>query len=244
MRWIYLSPHFDDAVLSCGGLIWEQSRKGISTEIWTICAGDAPPGPLSVQAHYCHAVWGTGDAVQTIAIRTEEDQNAADLVGAQTTRFSIPDCIYRRDGKGELIYPEDISGSPRLGDKDLDADIAAALASELQPADVLVSPLTLGAHVDHILTRLAAERLGRPLLYYADIPYLFRKPETLAPATDGMKSTLHPVSEKGLTIWQHGIAAYKSQMTMLFEGEEQMRGALRQEWESRSGICLWEYHKS
>ena len=28
MRWIYLSPHFDDAVLSCGGLIWEQTHSG------------------------------------------------------------------------------------------------------------------------------------------------------------------------------------------------------------------------
>ena len=29
MRWIYLSPHLDDAVLSCGGLIFEQSRQGL-----------------------------------------------------------------------------------------------------------------------------------------------------------------------------------------------------------------------
>jgi len=41
MRWIYISPHFDDAVLSCGGLIWEQTHKGITVEIWTVCAGDA-----------------------------------------------------------------------------------------------------------------------------------------------------------------------------------------------------------
>jgi LmbE family N-acetylglucosaminyl deacetylase len=50
MRWIYLSPHFDDAVLSCGGLIFEQARQGIPIEIWTIFAGNPPPGPLSMFA--------------------------------------------------------------------------------------------------------------------------------------------------------------------------------------------------
>jgi len=43
-------PHFDDAVLSCGGLIWEQTQKGIPVEIWTVCAGDAPPGSPSMLA--------------------------------------------------------------------------------------------------------------------------------------------------------------------------------------------------
>ena len=62
MRWIYISPHFDDAVLSCGGLIFEQARQGIPVEIWTICAGDAPPGPLSQLAQDCHVQWGTQTA--------------------------------------------------------------------------------------------------------------------------------------------------------------------------------------
>ena len=55
MRWIYLSPHFDDAVLSCGGLIRAQSQEGLAVEIWTIFAGDPPPGPLSEFALKIHA---------------------------------------------------------------------------------------------------------------------------------------------------------------------------------------------
>jgi len=39
MRWIYLSPHFDDAVLSCGGLIFDQTCGGTAVEIWTVFAG-------------------------------------------------------------------------------------------------------------------------------------------------------------------------------------------------------------
>jgi len=42
MHWIYLSPHLDDAVLSCGGIIWQQVQSGHQVEIWTICAADPP----------------------------------------------------------------------------------------------------------------------------------------------------------------------------------------------------------
>lgn len=39
MRWIYISPHLDDAVLSAGGLIYEQTRAGHEVEIWTFMCG-------------------------------------------------------------------------------------------------------------------------------------------------------------------------------------------------------------
>ena len=54
MRWIYLSPHFDDAVLSCGGVIFEQSRQGIQTEIWTIFAGSPPHSVFSLDPNVVH----------------------------------------------------------------------------------------------------------------------------------------------------------------------------------------------
>ena len=77
MRWIYLSPHFDDVVLSCGGLIWEQTHSGITVEIWTICAGNPPAGPISEYAMGMHKIWKTGSAQETVELRRIEDQNAA-----------------------------------------------------------------------------------------------------------------------------------------------------------------------
>jgi LmbE family N-acetylglucosaminyl deacetylase len=238
MRWIYLSPHFDDAVLSCGGLIFEQSRQGIQTEIWTIFAGDAPAGLLSPLALRCHVDWGIQDVHELVATRRDEDQAAAAIVGAETAHLSLPDCIYRRDAAGEPLYPDEVFVPFHPFDLGLDADIAAVLAAELLPADILVSPLAIGAHVDHRLARLAAERLNRPLHYYADIPYVIRKPELLAPATQGMASDIYPVSEDGLHAWMSGSAAYQTQMLMVFETEMKMRTVLRADWETRYGICL------
>ncbi len=240
MRWIYISPHFDDAVLSCGGLIWDQAQKGIPVEIWTICAGDAPSGPLSPLALDCHRQWGLASADEVVAARRLENQEAAAQVGAETVNFSIPDCIYRRSPTGELLYPEDVFVPVHPSEKELDADIAAALVTELQPDDRLVSPLAIGSHLDHGLARRAAERLGRPLWYYADIPYHFNHPESLALLTSGMQAALHPLPEKGLLAWQNGIAAYATQILMLFETTEKMQAAIRLYWESSHGLQLWQ----
>lgn len=240
MRWIYISPHFDDAILSCGGLIWEQAQKGNPVEIWTVCAGDALPGPLSLFAMGCHLQWGIESAAELVAARRLENQEAAALVGAETVDFSIPDCIYRRSPTAELLYPEDVFVPIHSFEKNLDVEIASALASELQPDDIIVSPLALGGHLDHVLTRLAAEHWGRKISYYADIPYLLNNPELLASATHGRNETLYPVSEKGLAAWQNGITAYATQILMLFETGEKMQEAIRLYWESSHGIRLWQ----
>jgi len=60
MNWIYLSPHLDDVALSVGGLLWEQSQAGEQVAVWTICAGDPPPGDFAAFAQTLHARWGIG----------------------------------------------------------------------------------------------------------------------------------------------------------------------------------------
>ena len=51
---VYLSPHLDDAVLSCGGMIHRQAQAGERVVVVTVCAGDPPPGPLSDFARSLH----------------------------------------------------------------------------------------------------------------------------------------------------------------------------------------------
>ncbi len=182
MRWIYISPHFDDAVLSCGGLIFEQTRQGTPVEIWTILAGDPPPGPLSEFARQNHALWGLPGGKETVAMRRAEDERASSLVGADLVHFDIPDCIYRRSPQGQALYPETVISAPHPADRKLPDRMAACLRSELLKDDILVCPLALGGHVDHVLVRQAVESLHQPLLYYADVPYLLNNPQTLEPA--------------------------------------------------------------
>jgi hypothetical protein len=66
MEWIYLSPHFDDVAFSCGGLVWEQTELGDEVSIWTICAGEPPPGPVSKYAQSLHDRWKTGPSAVSV----------------------------------------------------------------------------------------------------------------------------------------------------------------------------------
>lgn len=239
MRWIYLSPHFDDAVISCGGWIWEQTQQGLRVEVWTVCAGDPPPGPLSREARHCHRVWGTGSAEETVALRRAEDQAANRAIQAAWRHLSTPDCIYRGSPQGEPLYPEEVNLRPHVLESALDQKIAAEIREGLDPEDQLACPLAIGGHVDHLLTRAAAQRLGRPIWYYADLPYLFRHPQALAPAIQGLRAVLQPISLDGLRAWLTGIAAHASQILMQFTSEAEMQVAVRHYWENLGGIQMW-----
>ncbi len=240
MRWIYISPHFDDAVLSCGGLIWEQAHAGIAAEIWTVCAGEPPTGPVSNYASRMHETWKSGTPRETLALRRIEDQNAARRVGATTAHLSIPDAIYRRTNTGSLLYPDNIFLAPNPREQRLADEIARELASNLTQYDTVVCPLALGGHVDHRMTRLAVERLNRPLWYYADIPYYFREPPALAAATQSMSGKVFQVSPEGVAAWQDGIAVYASQLSSLFDDEAAMRRQIRAYAQENGGLQLWE----
>lgn len=244
MRWIYISPHFDDAVLSCGGLIWEQTHTGIPVEIWTICAGDPPPGPISPFTQAMHDSWKTGTPQETVALRRIEDQNACRRVGALAVHFPVPDCIYRRSGTGSLLYPEGIFGGLNPRDSAVVDEIANLVSSKLNQYDVLVCPLTLGRHVDHLVVRSALEKLGRPLWYYADIPYYFRDPAQLDEASSGLAAKNFYISAEGLQAWQESIAAHKSQISMLFEDDADMRTKIRDYCQKFEGLHLWEREQS
>ncbi len=69
MRWIYISPHLDDAALSAGGFIYEQILDDNPVEIWTIVCGFPPPGELTPFAQALHQEWGTGSAEETVRTR-------------------------------------------------------------------------------------------------------------------------------------------------------------------------------
>jgi LmbE family N-acetylglucosaminyl deacetylase len=240
MRWIYISPHFDDAVLSCGGLIWEQTHSGIPVEIWTVNAGDPPPGSVSDLITRIHKVWKTGSPQETVALRRIEDQNAARWVGATVKHLEGVDAIYRRTKTGALMYTQDVFDPIHPAEAGIVENVTRMLARDLTQYDTLVCPLALGGHVDHVITRCAAEALGRPLWYYADIPYLFNHADELEPAVKGMNGKTFFISPHGLTAWQESIAAHASQLSSLFADLQDMQTQIKNYRQSRSGLTIWD----
>jgi LmbE family N-acetylglucosaminyl deacetylase len=239
MRWIYISPHLDDAVLSCGGLIREQTSSKTPVEIWTICAGDPPSGSFSSFANFQHTQWGTG--IDAYTLRRAEDIAACQIIGARYRHLPFLDCIYRQSKDGNWLYPneESIFGVLSVEDAGTIYTLQTFLAAILKPDDVLVIPLTLGNHVDHQLVRNAAEGLRRPLLYYADAPYVIEYPEKIIDVTHNLNSQLYNFSLQDLVSWQEASQAYRSQLNVLFDGVEKMRSTIDQYFQKEKGIRLW-----
>ena len=173
---LFLSPHPDDAVLSCGGLIHQLTQKGEPVTILTVMAGDPPdPLPDTPLVRELHQRWKIGE--NPVAVRRQEDEAAARVLGARVEFLSIPDCIYRTAG-GVGLYP--------VGDDDLFGDIhpddpaRALLLQTPMPhssdAGRIYVPLGVGNHVDHqLVVAWALEKLGGALdtvFFYEDYPQL------------------------------------------------------------------------
>jgi LmbE family N-acetylglucosaminyl deacetylase len=239
MRYIYLSAHLDDAVLSAGGLIWEQAQAADSVEIWTFMTGVPSSTDLSEDAGKMHKIWGTTTAAATISLRRAEDRRAASIVGATTRHLGFVDALYRRGAGGEALYSDVLRAPVHPADAGLTDRLADDMRSRLRPGDVLVCQLGIGEHVDHVLLRAAAERLGHPLLYLADVPYALGHPDELARFTSGLVAAVTSVTPPGLDAWIAGIHAYGSQLSSLFASPEATDLAIRGYWAGFHGIRLW-----
>ena len=243
MKWIYLSPHLDDVIYSCGGLIWEQTLAGEAVEIWTICAADPPDDPLSSFAETLHQNWGLGkNAVQ---VRREEDRKASQVVGAVPRYFSFLDCIYRKSDSGNYYYlsDQDLFGGLDPGEANLIITLTEELKDQLPAAARIVVPLGIGNHVDHDLTRKAASRLGIPLYYYADYPYA-RETEgkeilKFMGGSAEWEEEIFLISEKGSQGWQEASRSYQSQNPIFWENEEALKEEILAYSSSMGGVRLW-----
>ncbi len=243
--WIFLSAHFDDVVLSAGGLVWELSQRDTPVEIWTICAGDPPADkPLTEYAQLLHGFWNIGEDVPIK--RSKEDAACCKRLGASTyRRYTVPDNIYRyHPVSGEALIKENEDQFKHLEADEayLIPQVADFLRKNLPEDFELVAPLAIGSHRDHVLTRKAAERLGGSLWHYADYPYLIYGEHSLGdwlpadPETFSMK-----ISPSGLKAWQDGFACQRSQIPLLYVDEDDMRDSINKYFKTGYGFTLWKF---
>jgi LmbE family N-acetylglucosaminyl deacetylase len=233
-RTVFLSPHLDDAALSCGGLICSQALSGTPVLVVSVFAG--LPAVLSVSplAAELHERWG--NTTNPAGARRQEDQRAMRLLGADCLHLGYLDAIYRAEGESSLyVADEELFASPRPSEAGLLAKIVSELGSlHIGEHTTLFAPLAVGNHVDHQLVRDAALTLeipSRSVVFYEDYPYVER-PGDLTKALDTIspamwKADVPSLSEECLQTKIKAIAAYRSQLGTLFGGEEKMTMRVR-----------------
>ena len=242
---MYLSPHLDDVALSCGGQICLETAAGNSVLVVTIMAGDPQATTLSDFAQSLHERWQLGDGA--VARRRAEDVKAWQVLGADFAHWELADCVYRSHPEtGVPLYSseEAIFGQLHPAESLLQSELTRSLA-DLPPSGRIVVPLTVGNHVDHQLTRLAAEQWLDPgsLLYYEDYPYAGQK-DALA-AVIGLGHEWRPESialtPAALQAKIEAVACYDSQLSTFFYGPEDLAAQIGQYVASVGGERLWRW---
>jgi len=235
---LYLSAHLDDAVLSCGGLIHKQVQARDRVVVVTICAGDPPPGELSPFAQELHQRWGL-EAARAVAARRAEDLRALASLGAEAFHLPTPDCIYRADSAGRHLYASEpaIFGPLNSAEHVLARRVAEKISGLVHGLGRchLYAPLGLGQHVDHQLTRRAAEIVGNVYAYFDDYPYVAQKTgegqfAALTRTPDGRElvGEAVPLGDANLAAQGQAIAHYASQISTFWANSAEMEAALRE----------------
>jgi LmbE family N-acetylglucosaminyl deacetylase len=146
---LLLSPHWDDAALSC----WSLLSKTGELSVVNVFAALPEPGRRGPW----EALAGLADSRERARARVEEDTRALALVGRRAHNLELPE-ITQRAG------PDAVSV----------AAVARALAESVPRASRVYAPAGIGGHVDHVLARRYARRLlgrGMPVTLYAELPY-------------------------------------------------------------------------
>jgi len=186
---VYLSPHLDDAVFSCGGAMAAQRARGERVRVITVCAvppsEDTPAPPLLRDGLLAAGL----NATEFVRSRREEDRRALSLLDVEYEWAEGLDAIYRLPHTyrtlGALAGP--------IAAEDPLIELAAALVRSIPPDALLYAPLGAGEHVDHCIVCEAVMHAGRRALFYEDFPYAARDPDAVSRRVRALGDSMNPI---------------------------------------------------
>jgi LmbE family N-acetylglucosaminyl deacetylase len=238
-HWIFLSPHFDDVALSCGGLVWYLTQQDQIVKIWTILAGYPTDENYSGFAQQNHLTWGMSGR-EAIRMRKGEDRAACEILGAQPRHLDWPDAIYRRDpqtGEPMVTNNEELLG--KAPEDWLVEEIAQMLRDEIPESANVVVPMGLGNHIDHRVISKAGALFGRVDAFYADYPYILGSFDNPHLTEGKWRKIPHDLGQEALHAWQEAVLCYASQLSGFWRDEDETRLALRN-YLAGGGGRLWQ----
>ena len=225
---VYISPHLDDAVLSCGGALACHTANGARALVVTLCTAVPPlDGPFSDLAREFHAEWGLSPA-EVVMTRLREDEVAMALIGVDYMYVGMMDALYRHPHAYNSRAA--IFGTPAADDP-LDEPLTQFMITlrEHMPDATFYVPLGAGKHVDHQITYQAAlDALGESVAFYEDIPYVLQ-PNVLQQRLNELDAPFVASVldiDSGLLRKIRAAAAYESQLEALFGGAAAMEQQL------------------
>ncbi len=227
---LFVSPHLDDVVFSCGGTLAALADGGWRTVMAT--AFTATVLPATGFALDCQLDKGLGPEVDYMALRRAEDREAARILGVTELRWlALPEAPHRGYGSASALF-----GDPHDDDavwREL-ADRLATLLAEFSP-DQVFAPQGLGGHVDHRQTIRAVQASAGDIAvgWYRDTPYAIRNPAALpfVQAPDAGAVPIGPTLGRKIG----AASAYRSQIGFQFGGSDGVADTLARFARSEGG---------
>jgi LmbE family N-acetylglucosaminyl deacetylase len=154
---VFISPHLDDAVFSCGGTIAKHIYEGdvLILNIFTNFQDNIKKGAIVLGKN-----------------RYQEEADAASFLGFKSDNLGETDAFFRRK-----IYQSPAKLFDYIDNEDINyiAHLSEKIESYLLNIEYnfLYVPLGIGWHVDHILSYLAMKNhfTKSNLIFYEDAPY-------------------------------------------------------------------------
>lgn len=181
---IFISPHPDDAILSCGSFICELKAKCKAVHIITVYSSAGSKGTelTSIISKYvsedcnCSRDEVTYGLCQQLSkVRKKEDINACSkYLKCELKDLDFPDAMYRKDQNGFFYKKEgDLYSTICERDK-FDILLSMFFQEEKMNKSIFYFPMGIGGHVDHrILKEIGLKMLNMNynIAFYGELPY-------------------------------------------------------------------------
>ena len=221
-RCVFISPHEDDALLSCGSLIAQLSGKTDLTVVNIFTKAHKSPYTLSARK-FLHDS-GFTDAQALYEEREREDAEAFSSLTVKVINLGLEDALFRKKKRETFLgtfIPEIDHVYPtyqwHITKKIASDDPAVAtLEKKLEPfkdaKNLIFAPCGIGNHVDHMLARKVSAALFDRYVLYSDFPYNVRLNSFGSALPGGEVYRLDPIMKVKTAL----IKAYHTQFHGLF----------------------------
>lgn len=217
-----ISPHLDDAVLSCSQLLSALSAQVPVTVINVFTTAHSGPYTLSARK-YMRLCQNSSDAKNLFSQRRLEDQQVLKKLGTKIINLGFSDALFRRKSTPTILgrflpeldhlYPifrwqiiaDKISSDP------VQLQIQNKLSKLIPRGSVVLAPLNIARHIDHQLVKTVSRELFPQTIFYSEFPYNINNTNISSlPGFDRVEIKSKPEVSDPL------IRGYTSQFTSLF----------------------------
>ncbi len=180
----FISPHFDDAILSAGALIVTLSKITSVTVVTVFTKSGTKPYTHSAKSFLKQC--GYQSAKKLYRDRMKEDKKVLSLLNVQQKYLSFTDALWRKKSSTlptfikkhvpeiTYVYPTYLLHVIRGKISHNDVHTICALRkklSHIQKDSIVFSPVGIGTHVDHVLVREVCRELFNNVIFWSDFPY-------------------------------------------------------------------------